>query len=125
MPRSEPRCPADSRGGLQLPRCRLKTRIAISSWTHLTPPGTSLALLCSPLPPPPSPLPLQLTKTTSVQETGVASGLVEVIQGCGFAVQTLSLSFDDDVEAQSEFFKAFRAGGAPLAGAAEATVVLE
>ena len=106
-------------------------------------------LHCIPLvasPPSPSPLPnlplltscpssfhcsllfpsaLQLTKITSVQETGVASGLVEVIQGCGFAVQTLSLSFDDEVEAEAEFFKAFRASGAPLAGAAEAAVVLE
>ncbi|XP_066328674.1 uncharacterized protein [Miscanthus floridulus] len=36
-----------------------------------------------------------LTKETTVQATGVASNLVEVIQGAGFKLQTLSLSFDD------------------------------
>jgi hypothetical protein len=30
-----------------------------------------------------------------VQATGVASNLVEAIQGAGFKLQTLSLSFDD------------------------------
>jgi hypothetical protein len=38
---------------------------------------------------------LQLTKETTVQATGVASNLVEAIQGAGFKLQTLSLSFDD------------------------------
>lgn len=37
----------------------------------------------------------QLTKETTVQATGVASNLVEAIQGAGFKLQTLSLSFDD------------------------------
>ncbi|XP_052154913.1 uncharacterized protein LOC127772949 [Oryza glaberrima] len=36
-----------------------------------------------------------LTKETTVQATGVASNLVEAIQGAGFKLQTLSLSFDD------------------------------
>ncbi|GJP55597.1 hypothetical protein CLOM_g14546 [Closterium sp. NIES-68] len=52
---------------------------------------------------------VELTKLTTVQETGVASGLVEVIQGAGFSMQTLSLAFDEDVESETEFFNAFRA----------------
>ncbi|KAL5230541.1 hypothetical protein ABZP36_029317 [Zizania latifolia] len=36
-----------------------------------------------------------LTKETTVQATGVASNLVEAIQGAGFKLQTLSLSFGD------------------------------
>lgn len=36
-----------------------------------------------------------LTKATTVQATGVASNLVEAIQGVGFKLQTLSLSFED------------------------------
>ncbi|KAL6619442.1 hypothetical protein ACP70R_034581 [Stipagrostis hirtigluma subsp. patula] len=40
-----------------------------------------------------------LTKETTVQATGVASSLVETIQGAGFKLQTLSLSFDDFDEA--------------------------
>ncbi|CAN6328669.1 unnamed protein product [Urochloa humidicola] len=40
-----------------------------------------------------------LTKETTVQATGVASNLVEAIQGAGFKLQTLSLSFDDFDEA--------------------------
>ncbi|CAN6360520.1 unnamed protein product [Urochloa humidicola] len=40
-----------------------------------------------------------LTKETTVQATGVASNLVEAIQGVGFKLQTLSLSFDDFDEA--------------------------
>lgn len=36
-----------------------------------------------------------LTKETTVQATGVASNLVEAIQGVGFKLQTLSLSFED------------------------------
>lgn len=38
---------------------------------------------------------LQLTKETTVQATGVASNLVEAIQGTGFKLQTLRLSFED------------------------------
>jgi hypothetical protein len=41
----------------------------------------------------------QLTKETTVQATGVASNLVEAIQGAGFKLQTLSLSFNDFDEA--------------------------
>lgn len=40
-----------------------------------------------------------LTKETTVQATGVASNLVEAIQGAGFKLQTLSLSFNDFDEA--------------------------
>lgn len=40
----------------------------------------------------------QLTKQTTVQATGVASNLVEIIQGSGFKLQTLNLSFEDDEE---------------------------
>ena len=43
----------------------------------------------------------QLTKETTVQATGVASNLVEAIQGAGLKLQTLSLSFDDFDEAKS------------------------
>ncbi|XP_027358698.1 uncharacterized protein LOC113867517 [Abrus precatorius] len=39
---------------------------------------------------------LELRKQTTVQATGVASGLVETIQGSGFKLQTLNLSFDDE-----------------------------
>ncbi|XP_025805013.1 uncharacterized protein LOC112883953 [Panicum hallii] len=42
-----------------------------------------------------------LTKETTVQATGVASNLVEAIQGAGFKLQTLSLSFDDFDEAKT------------------------
>ncbi|KAJ1262374.1 hypothetical protein BS78_09G102700 [Paspalum vaginatum] len=42
-----------------------------------------------------------LTKETTVQATGVASNLVEAIQGAGFKLQTLSLSFDDFDEAKA------------------------
>ena len=38
----------------------------------------------------------QLEKQTTVQATGVASSLVETIQGSGFKLQTLNLSFDDE-----------------------------
>ncbi|CBI34968.3 unnamed protein product, partial [Vitis vinifera] len=37
-----------------------------------------------------------LTKQTTVQATGVASSLVETIQGSGFKLQTLNLSFEDE-----------------------------
>ncbi|XP_022740810.1 uncharacterized protein LOC111292618 [Durio zibethinus] len=39
---------------------------------------------------------VELTKQTTVQATGVASNLVEIIQGAGFKLQTLNLSFDDE-----------------------------
>lgn len=39
---------------------------------------------------------VQLKKQTTVQATGVASGLVETIQGAGFKLQTLNLSFEDE-----------------------------
>ncbi|XVF14146.1 hypothetical protein REPUB_Repub09cG0032400 [Reevesia pubescens] len=41
---------------------------------------------------------VELTKQTTVQATGVASSLVELIQGAGFKLQTLNLSFDDEEE---------------------------
>ncbi|KAK3016533.1 hypothetical protein RJ639_006580 [Escallonia herrerae] len=39
---------------------------------------------------------VELTKQTTVQATGVASSLVEAIQGSGFKLQTLNLSFEDE-----------------------------
>ncbi|KAJ8421289.1 hypothetical protein Cgig2_027851 [Carnegiea gigantea] len=39
---------------------------------------------------------VELTKETTIQATGVASGLVEIIQGAGFKLQTLNLSFADE-----------------------------
>ncbi|KAL0014246.1 hypothetical protein SO802_001315 [Lithocarpus litseifolius] len=39
---------------------------------------------------------VELTKQTTVQATGVASSLVETIQGSGFKLQTLNLSFEDE-----------------------------
>ncbi|MFS8011170.1 hypothetical protein Hanom_Chr14g01305771 [Helianthus anomalus] len=39
---------------------------------------------------------VELKKKTTVQATGVASNLVEIIQNSGFKLQTLNLSFDDD-----------------------------
>ncbi|KAI3462983.1 hypothetical protein Pfo_019646 [Paulownia fortunei] len=39
---------------------------------------------------------VELTKQTTVQATGVASNLVETIQGSGFKLQTLNLSFQDE-----------------------------
>ncbi|GMH11554.1 hypothetical protein Nepgr_013395 [Nepenthes gracilis] len=41
---------------------------------------------------------VELTKQTTIQATGVASGLVEIIQGSGFKLQTLNLSFADEDE---------------------------
>jgi copper chaperone CopZ len=41
---------------------------------------------------------VELLKQTTVQATGVASNLVETIQGAGFKLQTLNLSFEDDDE---------------------------
>uniref|UniRef100_A0A7N0UND6 Uncharacterized protein n=1 Tax=Kalanchoe fedtschenkoi TaxID=63787 RepID=A0A7N0UND6_KALFE len=41
---------------------------------------------------------LELTKQTTVQATGVASSLIETIQGSGFKLQTLNLSFEDKDE---------------------------
>ncbi|MQL71326.1 hypothetical protein Taro_003635 [Colocasia esculenta] len=42
---------------------------------------------------------VELTKQTTVQATGVASNLVEIIQGAGFKLQTLNLSFGDEEDA--------------------------
>ncbi|XP_073002890.1 uncharacterized protein [Typha latifolia] len=39
---------------------------------------------------------VELTKQTTVQATGVASNLVEIIQGSGFKLQNLNLSFEDE-----------------------------
>ncbi|KAK1410134.1 hypothetical protein QVD17_36667 [Tagetes erecta] len=39
---------------------------------------------------------VELKKKTTVQATGVASNLVEILQNSGFKLQTLNLSFDDD-----------------------------
>ncbi|CAM8983029.1 unnamed protein product [Rhodiola kirilowii] len=41
---------------------------------------------------------VELTKQTTIQATGVASGMVEKIQGSGFKLQTLNLSFLDEAE---------------------------
>ncbi|XP_010551887.1 PREDICTED: uncharacterized protein LOC104822380 [Tarenaya hassleriana] len=41
---------------------------------------------------------VELKKETTVQATGVASSLVEVIQGAGFKLHTLNLSFEDEDE---------------------------
>ncbi|XP_072981330.1 uncharacterized protein [Typha angustifolia] len=39
---------------------------------------------------------VELTKQTTVQATGVASNLIEIIQGSGFKLQNLNLSFEDE-----------------------------
>ncbi|GER35771.1 hypothetical protein STAS_12076 [Striga asiatica] len=39
---------------------------------------------------------VELTKQTTVQATGVASNLVETMQGSGFKLHTLNLSFQDE-----------------------------
>ncbi|XP_059670204.1 uncharacterized protein LOC132315810 [Cornus florida] len=39
---------------------------------------------------------VELTKQTTVQAAGVASSLVEIIQGSGFKLQSLNLSFEDE-----------------------------
>ncbi|KAF8407951.1 hypothetical protein HHK36_007091 [Tetracentron sinense] len=39
---------------------------------------------------------VELSKQTTVQATGVASSLVEIIQGSGFKLQALNLSFEDE-----------------------------
>ncbi|PON75991.1 Heavy metal-associated domain containing protein [Trema orientale] len=39
---------------------------------------------------------VELEKQTTVQATGVASSLVETLQGSGFKLQTLNLSFNDE-----------------------------
>ncbi|XP_030447210.2 uncharacterized protein LOC115670152 [Syzygium oleosum] len=41
---------------------------------------------------------VELTKQTTIQATGVASSLVETIQGVGFKLQTLNLSFKEEEE---------------------------
>jgi len=47
---------------------------------------------------------VQCTKLTTVRATGVASGLVNLMQQNGLTVQTLSLGFDDEAEPQPDFF---------------------
>ncbi|XP_010940668.1 uncharacterized protein [Elaeis guineensis] len=42
---------------------------------------------------------VELAKQTTVQATGVASSLVETIQGSGFKLQTFYLSFEDEEDA--------------------------
>ncbi|KAG5254576.1 metal ion binding protein [Salix suchowensis] len=42
---------------------------------------------------------VELTKQTTVQATGVASSLVELVQSSGFKLQTLNLSFQDEEDA--------------------------
>ncbi|WOL06375.1 hypothetical protein Cni_G15109 [Canna indica] len=42
---------------------------------------------------------VELTKETTVQATGTASNLVEIIQGAGFKLQSLNLSFEDEEDA--------------------------
>nr|CAD1840886.1 unnamed protein product [Ananas comosus var. bracteatus] len=42
---------------------------------------------------------VELTKQTTVQATGAASSLVEIIQGSGFKLQALNLSFEDEEDA--------------------------
>ncbi|CAL9113104.1 unnamed protein product [Musa acuminata var. zebrina] len=44
---------------------------------------------------------VELTKQTTVQATGVASNLLEAIQGAGFKLQALNLSFEDEEDAVS------------------------
>ncbi|KAK4779231.1 hypothetical protein SAY86_006759 [Trapa natans] len=39
---------------------------------------------------------VELMKETTIQETGVAPSLVEAIQGAGFSLRTLNLSFSDE-----------------------------
>ncbi|CAM8935115.1 unnamed protein product [Rhodiola kirilowii] len=41
---------------------------------------------------------VELKKQTTIQATGVASSLIETIQGSGFKLQTLNLSFEDEEE---------------------------
>lgn len=44
---------------------------------------------------------VQLTKQTTVQATSVASNLVEIIQGSGFRLQALNLSFEDEEDTKN------------------------
>ncbi|XP_077222533.1 heavy metal transport/detoxification superfamily protein isoform X2 [Tasmannia lanceolata] len=44
---------------------------------------------------------VEFTKQTTVQATGVASNLVEIIQGSGFKLQALNLSFEDEEDANN------------------------
>ncbi|KAJ0099285.1 hypothetical protein Patl1_22021 [Pistacia atlantica] len=41
---------------------------------------------------------VELKKQTTVQATGAAASLIEIIQGSGFKLQTLNLSFEDEEE---------------------------
>ncbi|XP_058112169.1 uncharacterized protein LOC131255458 [Magnolia sinica] len=45
---------------------------------------------------------VELTKQTTVQATGVASNLIEIIQGTGFKLQTLNLSFEDEEDTSNK-----------------------
>ncbi|KAG6489697.1 hypothetical protein ZIOFF_050973 [Zingiber officinale] len=45
---------------------------------------------------------VELTKQTTVQATGVASNLVEIIQGVGFKLQSLNLSFVNKEDAATD-----------------------
>lgn len=47
---------------------------------------------------------LQCMKITSVRATGVASAIVDVLQTNGFTMQSLNLGFDDEAEAEPDFF---------------------
>lgn len=44
---------------------------------------------------------VELMKQTTVQATGVASNLVEIIQGAGFKLQALNLSFEDEEDTKN------------------------
>lgn len=46
---------------------------------------------------------LQLVKQTNIQETGVASSLVQLIEQAGFKMQALSLGFDDEGADDDEY----------------------
>eukprot|EP00897_Mesotaenium_endlicherianum_P004662 jgi/Mesen1/4223/ME000219S03353 len=47
---------------------------------------------------------VECTKMTTVQATGVASGIVDVIQKQGFKMQNLILGFDDEEEPDLDYF---------------------
>eukprot|EP00262_Sarcandra_glabra_P008455 TRINITY_DN21989_c0_g1_i1.p1 TRINITY_DN21989_c0_g1~~TRINITY_DN21989_c0_g1_i1.p1 ORF type:complete len:178 (-),score=30.38 TRINITY_DN21989_c0_g1_i1:404-937(-) len=44
---------------------------------------------------------VELAKETTVQATGVASNLVEILKGSGFKLHTLNLSFEDEEDTAS------------------------
>eukprot|EP00252_Welwitschia_mirabilis_P011048 TRINITY_DN2485_c0_g1_i1.p1 TRINITY_DN2485_c0_g1~~TRINITY_DN2485_c0_g1_i1.p1 ORF type:complete len:241 (-),score=58.39 TRINITY_DN2485_c0_g1_i1:400-1122(-) len=47
---------------------------------------------------------VELVKETSIQDTGVSSGLVENLQKTGFKLQSLSLRFEDEEDEEDEGF---------------------